>query len=406
MDWTAAELGETELSRRLRETAALALAEVAPGQMNAAGVGHVRTPAPALIYGHLEEAIRQSEAQARSMLAQFSEPGLLQYAPRDGGVDYASTHWTREANGLAGNAVARLLEAAAFCGDRELQEAAVGQLGAVLRRFHRTVPRGAQTWEIPLHTPDILASAHLTKACVLGYLLSGDDRWLDEAEYWAWTGVPFVYLAPPSEGAVGVYSTIAVLGATGWRAPVWFGQPVQWCGLVYADALRWLGRVRAATPWTRLADGIALAGVQHTWPADDAERVGLLPDYFLLRAQRREGPAINPGTVQSQAIQAYGRPPAYDFVTVDPGGWQIHAAGRITVMVEEERRSRFRVEGWREPASWLLVHQCAELPEVRVNGRAPREVRFEAGAGRLMFPIPPVAEIELLFSGSPRRRSP
>jgi len=406
MDWTANAVEDTELAERLRDTAESALAAVAAGQINAAAVGHVRYPAPALVYDQVAAAVRQSEAQARSVLRQFSEPGLIRYVSREQGPDYASTHWAREANGLTGNVVARLLEAATFSGNRELQGAAVAQLRALLNRFHRTVPRGAQTWEIPLHTPDILASAHLTKACVLGYQLTGEVSFLDEAEYWAWTGVPFVYLVPPAEGAVGVYNTIAVLGATGWQAPVWFGQPVQWCGLVYADALRRLGRFRTVGPWIRLADGIAISGVQHTWRADDDERVGLLPDYFLLRAQRREGPAINPATVQSQAIQAFGSSPVYDFVMAKPTELQVHAAGGITVSAAEDRSVRFLVTGWREPASWVLVHGCPELPEVWVNGEVFEGARFDVESGRLVFPIPSQANVELRFNGSLRTRSP
>jgi hypothetical protein len=406
MDWTAIALGDTDLADRLRGTAKSALAEVPGEKINAAAVGHVRYPSPALVYGQVGAGVRWSETQARSLLRQFSEPGVIRYVPRERGPDYASTHWVREANGLAGNVVARLLEAAAFSGSPELQAAAVEQLRAVLNRFQRTVPRGAQTWEIPLHTPDVLASAHLTKACVLGYQLTGDADLLDEAEYWAWTGVPFVYLVPPSDGAVGVYNTIAVLGATGWNAPVWFGQPVQWCGLVYADALRWLGRFRAEGPWIRLADGIAISGAQHTWRADDLERVGLLPDYFLLRAQRRDGPAINPATVQSQAIQAFGRSPVYDFVTTEPVRLQIHAAGKITVTSTEDRSVRFRVNGWYEPASWVLVHRCPELSEVSVNGEDIESARFDVGSGRLAFPVPSKADVELRFSESLRTRSP
>jgi len=144
------------------------------------------------------------------------------------------------------------------------------------------VPRGAQTWEIPLHTPDILAAAHLVRAYTLGYELSGDTRLLEQARSWAWTGVPFVYLTAPTPAPVGLYNTIAVLGATGWRAPVWIGLPVQWCGLVYADALYRFAGHDPGGPWKRLADGIVSAGVQHTWPLSDADRGGLLPDSYQL----------------------------------------------------------------------------------------------------------------------------
>src|SRR5688500_11826110 len=163
------------------------------------------------------------------------------------------------------------------------------------------VPRGAQTWEVPLHTPDVLASAHLVHAYTLGFELTGDASFLDQARYWAWTGVPFVYLVNPTGGRVGPYATIAVYGATNWEAPVWFGQPVQWCGLVYADALYRLAPRDPAGPWKQLADGITASGVQQSWPSSDAQRQGLLPDFFHLREQRADGPAINPGTLQANA---------------------------------------------------------------------------------------------------------
>jgi hypothetical protein len=277
----------------------------------------------------------------------------------------------------------------------------------MLTRFHRTVPRGAQTWEVPLHTPDILAAAHLVKACVLGYQLGGDSALLEEAEYWAWSGVPFIYLVNPTSGHVGPYSTIAVLGATNWESPVWFGQPVQWCGLVYADALRRLGRFRPDGPWERLANGIALAGVQHTWPATDTDRHGLLPDFFLLRAQRREGPAINPATVQSQAIEAYGHPPVYDLASATTGSVLIHAAGRVQELVETDAELTFKVQGWHQPSSWVLVIGCAGRPVVSVNGKVlEEEVEYAPTTAQLSFPVPPRAEVRLSLSEGAQRHSP
>ena len=53
---------------------------------------------------------------------------------------------------------------------------------------------------------------------------------------------PFVYQW--SVRPTMAYATIAVFGATGWRAPNWMGLPVQWCGYDYAYALpcspRWI----------------------------------------------------------------------------------------------------------------------------------------------------------------------
>ena len=181
-----------------------------------------------------------------------------------------------------------------------------------LGRFRGTVPRGAQTWEVPLHTPDILASAHMVRAWTLGHELTGDVAFLEEAREWAWTGVPFVYLVSPVPGPVGAYGTVPVLGATQFIAPVWLGLPVQWCGLVYGDAIRRLARHDPGGPWLRLADGIARAGVEHTEASEKPRHEGLLPDSFDLRAQAPNPVPINPATLFPEAIQALGEPTMLD----------------------------------------------------------------------------------------------
>ena len=101
------------------------------------------------------------------------------------------------------------------------------ELTRAMDKFKDSVPRGAQTWECPLHIPDVLASAKLVRAYTLGYELTGDKDLLDSARYWAWTGVPFVYLDNPTDQPIGAYASTSVFGATQWVAPVWMGQPVQ-----------------------------------------------------------------------------------------------------------------------------------------------------------------------------------
>jgi hypothetical protein len=262
-----------------------------------------------------------------------------------------------------------------------------------MNRFEGSVPRGAQTWEIPLHTPDVLASAHLVRVYTLGYELTGEPDLLRRARHWAWTGVPFVYLVPPAPDApIGTYATIAVLGATQWTAPVWIGLPVQWCGLVYADALYRLRRHDARGPWQRLADGITASGLQQTWPrGSDPERQGLLPDAFALEAQQRIDVAINPGTVQSGVVRLHGRSELYDFRAFPDaaagGGAStpvfVHAPGEIADVREtrdDEKRLRglaFTVRGWprREGNTpyYVLVSGLAgrPTPRARVDGREP-----------------------------------
>jgi hypothetical protein len=293
--------------------------------------------------------------------------------------------------------LAEALRAAAFCGDRELMDQAIAALRAQ-DRYRKGVPRGAQTWEIPLHTADILASAHMVNAYVTGYEMTGDQGFLQEATYWAWTGVPFIYLVNPTGKPVGPYSTIAVLGSTSWKAPVWFGQPVQWCGLVYADALYRLARLTPASPWQQLADGITVAGLQHTWKAEDKDRVGLLPDFFLLHPQRSDGPAINPGTVGANAVRLYTQRPLYDFQRMRQAGLNVHAPGWIQPGRENARVGAFIVQGWPGQPYYVLVTGLKVIPEVIINGQntslqAPHE--YDAAGGWLALQVSGNPQIEV-----------
>jgi hypothetical protein len=274
---------------------------------------------------------------------------------------------------------------------------------------------------VPLHTPDILAAAHLVRAYTLGYALTGEADLLEKARHWAWTGVPFVYLAEPAPGQpIGLYATIAVLGATNWTAPVWIGLPVQWCGLVYADALYRLVRHDPRGPWKRLADGITASGLQQTWPragsaGGDRARQGLLPDSFTLDGQVRNDVAINPGTLQANAIRLLDGSDLYDLHVFrgrpdgkgggnESGGARlfVHAPGAITGATEEPaaggrdgghlRIVAFTVRGWRPSGSTYHVllaglprRAGSPPPRLRINGKdaasdsPPHEYRPDEG---------------------------
>jgi hypothetical protein len=399
MDWLAGRVEDTELATRLQTAAAGARSLVAPAQFNQYGVGHVRYPAPALAYGAVLDNAAAAASQGQARLGQFQGEGTLLYQPPAGGTDYSVTHWSKEANGLVGGVLVGLLQDAAFSGNPDLRAAGLRHLRA-LAKFRHTVPRGAQTWEIPLHTPDILAAAHLVRAHLLGYELSGDRTFLAEAQYWAWTGVPFVYLTAPTPAPVGLYNTIPVLGATGWVAPLWIGLPVQWCGLVYGQALYELARYDPTGPWRQIADGIAAVGVQHSWPVTDVERQGLLPDSFALRTQRRDGPAINPATVQSQAIQLYGETSVYDRAAYLRHGLMAHAAGRIEIQAERADGVTFRVVSWAGRNTWLLVTGFTRAPQLLLNGKpvavtAPHQ--YDPATGRLVVLVPFEGVVELRY---------
>jgi hypothetical protein len=360
MDWLANQTPDQSLAERLIKGRDLAMRKLPPGQPYSSAVSHTRTPTAPFIFGGLESYVEQRKAEAQNLLKGFDEKGIKLYRP--GKVDYGKTHFDKHANGLAGADVVRILEAATLSADPRLTDQGLALLDKQTALYANTVPRGAQTWEVPLHTPDVLASAHLVKAYTLGYILSGRQEHLEQARYWAWTGVPFVYLVNPTEGETGPYATIAVLGATNWRGPVWFGRPVQWCGLAYCSALHLLSQYDKEGPWETIAKGITATGLQMTWPVTDSKRQGLLPDVFDLEAQLRDGPAINPGTVQAHVPELFGKGTLYDLKRLPRKGWFLHAPCAVHDIRETDDSVTFIVDGWAGKPFHILLAGVQQKP--------------------------------------------
>ncbi len=389
---------------QLRRTAEESLAALPPGQLHHATVGHIRSPNATLLLGDPLEGMQQAREVAQGQLNRLGPEGKLEYVRDPNRPDFARTHWSKEASGLAAPVVARALAEAAFSGDQTLIDQAIAQLRK-LDKYTNTVPRGAQTWEIPLHTPDILASAHLVKAYTLGYELTRDPKFLEQAKYWAWTGVPFVYLQPQfpvAEHQVGPYATIAVLGATHWDSVLWIGLPVQWCGLVYADALQHLNRYDESGPWNKIAAGIVLSGIQQTYPNGPHE--GLLPDSFNLLGQSRNPADINPGTLQVPAMRLLGGRVCYDVRKIVESGWTIHAPAEIVLGEASKTRVAFSLQTRASDPYSILVHGLKAQPKVEVRRPGQGDLaiqacaldeRFDLATGTLILKLAGRCEVTL-----------
>jgi len=404
MDWLTNETPDRSLAERLLQGRDLALRQIPPGQPYSSAVSHTRTPTAPFVLGGLASYVEQRKTEAQNLLKGFDEKGIKLYRP--GKVDYGKTHSVQHANGLAGVDVVRILEAATLSADQGLTGQGLALLDKQTALYANTVPRGAQTWEVPLHTPDVLASAYLVKAYTLGYLISGRQEYLEQARYWAWTGVPFVYLVTPTEGEIGPYATIAVLGATNWQAPVWFGRPVQWCGLVYCSALHLLSQYDKTGPWETIARGITATGLQMTWPVTDLKRQGLLPDVFELHAQLRDGPAINPGTVQAHVPELFGKGTLYDLKRLSRHGWFLHAPCAVGDLRETDESVTFTVDGWgRKPFHILLAGVQQKPTDIKIRRLVagpgvppmddPVHIDFQPQVHRLMMSLDGPSEVRL-----------
>ena len=259
------------------------------------GGSHVRNDAIYFIQGRVKDWLTMRRGQARGTTKGQKPDGSWRYKGK-----YGRTHFEDTASGICARPAATLLEFAWTTGDKPALEAGVKALD-YMKRFH--TPRGAQTWECPLHIPDVLASAYLVWAYTRGYELTGRDDLLAEARRWALSGVPFVYqwTCKPMM----LYATPPVLGATNWRAPNWIGRPVQWCGGVYAYALALLAPHEKTLDWAKLARGILISAEQQQYP--DGKFVGCLPDSIDIAAQSRHAWNINPCAIVSLRLILDGR---------------------------------------------------------------------------------------------------
>ncbi len=397
MDWLSNHTTGA-ISAKLVKGREKVLEKLAPSDVYTSSVGHVRRPNVPLVFGRVNEYVQMRKQHAIGALDRFDAEGKLHYSK--GKADYGRTHFADHANGLGGAVLVEVLEAATLCADSQLTNKAIELLDKQTVLYANTVPRGAQTWEMPLHTPDVLASAHMVRAYLLGYLITGRQDHLEQAKYWAWTGVPFVFLDNPTQHEVGEYAIIAVLGATNWQAPVWFGLPVQWCGLVYAASLYELSEYDSDGPWDQIAKGITLAGLQMTWQESDEERQGLLPDFFFLPEQVSDGPAINPGTLQAKLAECFGKGKIYDVKRLKGSGWFVHAPCEIVDVRQTQNGVAFTTMGWGDKDHYVLIAGVDEKPaEVlgrKTNGNPlPLNNEFHSADGLLIIKTKGQTEINI-----------
>ena len=202
--------------------------------------------------------------------------------------------------GLNAFRVALMLRYVRFTGDKNILEASLKALEA-MDRFK--VPRAAQVWEIPVHTPDLLASARAVDAYLEAYLVTGDRKYLIKAVYWAKTGLPFIYFWTSNDIEVMAYSTIPVFGATFYTHP-WFGIPVQWNGLVYAYEILRLSYYDNSLPWREIAKGILASAMKQQ--ATEGKYKGLYPDSWNLQTNAPQPPWINPEAILNVLYLLHG----------------------------------------------------------------------------------------------------
>ncbi len=324
------------------------------------------------------ETIRGAIRQGHTLAAGMSPDGNWPFAgkkaaerwPEDG-VDYSKLGpaGAREV-GLTASNTGAVLEAALLSGDKTLEGAGLQALEA-MDRFR--VPRAAQVWEVPVHTPDILASAKAVGAYLAGYRLTGNKAYLSQAVYWARTGLPFVYMWGPEEQPAVQGGTIPVFGATSYVLS-WFAVAVQWNGLAYSQALYELSRYDNTFPWARVADNILVSGLYQQ--AVSGDRLAQWPDAvnFIKGRKGLHGqtpPCFRPTTLINQILSGMGirRRPRNHLVKYGEERVVIRTPAAVTAAALREHDLSFRATFTAPQTGSVAVFSVAKPDRVLIAGR-------------------------------------
>ncbi len=332
---------------------------------------HVPNDMIYFVSGHAMDAMHNWRGMAEDSLQKQDAEGGYSY---DG--PFAAGHFERTALGLCGSRAFHMLFAYAVAGEEKYRDAGLKTL-AYMKRFN--VARGAQCWEMPLHTPDPLAAAHAICAYTLAYRITGDPDHLKMANRWAAEGLTYIYMwdTPDRPFQFGAY--IGVLGATHWENPLWIGRPVQWIGTVYAYALLDLADATndktgvvtvSKNPFFRgmlepAAYAITTSGERQIYP--DGPSRGLLPDSVDPVANLRFIYDINPSALVFLRLRIQGELDGLDVKWTDTH--RVVSPFRITELTAE----KVVIQAPPSVAFQILVNgEAREVPA----GPENREVAF------------------------------
>lgn len=296
--------GPLAANPRLAERAAARVAEVNDRAGWSAGTGNLDY---AYRFGSILPSLRMARNGALAAIRTQKPDGSWRFEPEPGrellGIPLEVLGERGEAAvGLTAGRATHLLRFARLTGNRDAEAAGL-RAAEFMQRFVR--PQASQVWECPVHAPDILASAQAADAYLEAYLITGDRTHLQRAIYWARTGLPFLYLWQAPDREIMPYCSIPIYGASLFYVS-WFGRPVQWNGLAYAQVLRGLAEHDPGFDWMTVADGITVAGTQ--MQAERGPETGNYPDsYYVLDGKTMGGPWLRPDSLLPNVLAQAGR---------------------------------------------------------------------------------------------------
>ncbi|MCY4404483.1 MAG: hypothetical protein OXD54_18110 [Candidatus Poribacteria bacterium] len=376
-----------EVKSRVMEIAEKTIADDGAEGLAYRGSCHILGGELPFYYGHLDAALGLYETEVQPIIESQSDDGSWGFQPTSEKTQNLGTAGDVVLGTCALNAL-KLLKHARITGDKKSLNAGKKAL-SYMDRF--VVPRGAQPWECPIYEPDILAAAHAIGAYVEAHEVSGNKTYLKRAEYWAETGLPFLYHWHLPDRPGMQFASIPVFGTTFYTHP-WFGVPVQWNGLVYAYYLQRLNEYSRDERWRQVAEGITVSALYQQW--DDGELKGTYPDGFYGFCTEGKGPHINPEDIMVNVYTLSG---------LDPGvksaiAGSIHlSSGAIPVDFTASRSGELKwgLNYAENETSHTLITGYGQVPSlIRVQGE-----QMDDDKDNSTIDIPQVESLEEVTSG-------
>ncbi len=300
------------------------IASHGPAILGSAAACHIPEYRLPFFVGYLEEVMQQYQSEVTALI-QSQQPDGGWFVPMNPEIPRLVTPGAKELGSCANNARVLLNHA-------RLTGSVLSRLAGLRALDHMdgyTVPRAAQTWEVPQHAPDILAAAWAVAAYLDGYILTREPRYLEKARYWARAGLHFVYTWRAADRTIMDYATIPVLGSTHfvWS---WLGLPVQWCGMVYAYYVERLAEFDPGFPWRQVAEGITRSCIQQMnvspYPGTYGDSINLIP------SNTPNGVYINPDNIYKCALKLTGRYGEVNKQIVTGGGRTAHVSTATRIL--------------------------------------------------------------------------
>ncbi|MYV97013.1 hypothetical protein GT354_01725 [Streptomyces sp. SID3343] len=326
--------------------------------------------------GHLEGAIAEFEKNRDARINTQLPSGGWAFNPK--GEDEILGVPGTEIMGVSTVHAQGLLRYARLTGDPAAHQAGMRALDFI-EQFD--VPRAVGVWEMPIHTPTLLASAYGIGAYTEAYRLTGQARYLDRAIYWARTGLPFLYAWSAPDRPYMPYASISDYGATMFTIP-WFGRPVQWVGLVYAYFLLSLLDAVAdpactkpfelpadigGFPWRRIAEAIVISAMNQQRTTEPYK--GGYPDSWLLVPNTPvKDFYLNPDDILKPVVMLLGHPVDVQTALLHPNT-RISTAADVLGAERTSSRLTARLGFFPGQASQLLVTGIPTPRSVQVDGR-------------------------------------